>query len=80
MTEVFSEKNFEKILNNIMLGKNYYYPVIKSNVEIYNRVFVLNNYYFKYLYKNFKLFLLKFYKILAMVYHGQFKKIFEKFK
>lgn len=80
MTEAFSEKNFEKILNNIILGKNYYYPVIKSNVEIYNRIFVLNNYYFRFLYKNFKLFLLKFYKILAMVYHGQFKKIFEKFK
>ena len=75
--EITSEKNFKQILDKILNGEKFYYPSIKSNLKYDNFIFLIP-YYKIHLLNQTRIFLKRFYKFLAMLYNGQYKKIFNK--
>ncbi|MCI5054389.1 MAG: glycosyltransferase [Pelagibacteraceae bacterium] len=77
--EITSEAKFEKISKKIIRGEKFYIPVCKSNYKLYNFIFLIP-YYKIILPINSRVFFMKFYKFLAMLYHGQFKKLYDKLK
>ena len=81
--EITSEENFKEILDKILNGEKFYYPVIKSNINFDNYIYLMP--YYKIFYQNlvkdlFVTFYKKFYKLLYFLYYGKFKKIYSKLK
>lgn len=72
--EVTSEENFKQILEKILNGEKFYYPVIKSNLKFHNFIYLIPLEY-GIIKKKIKNFITgTIYKALSLLYHSKYKE------